>query len=133
MDFFSKLLSVNYLFSTNEKFKYWYVYLPFFGIFVFLAFLVSMLFKRQEDYKAKKSFQKMFFWTYLFFGLLGLTSVFARSQNLPIVGARVITFLIIILFIIANGWLLIYFLKVTKKEQLKFAQKARKEKWLKKK
>lgn len=133
MDLFSKLFSANYLFSTNEKFKYWYVYLPFFGIFIFLAFLVSIIFKRQDDYVAKKSFQKMFFWTYFFFGLLGLTSVFARAQNLPIVGARAITFLIIVLFIIANIWLLTYFFRVTKKEQLKFAQKKRKEKWLKKK
>ncbi len=129
----SQFSGKEYLFSTNEKFKYWYVYLPFFGLFVFLGFLVSLLLKRQEDYQAKKSFERQFFWTYLIFGLLGLTSVFARSQNLPVFGSRIFTFAIIALFLITNVWIGIYFFRVTKKQQLKFAQKKRKEKWLKKK
>lgn len=129
----SQFSDKEYLFSTNEKFKYWYIYLPFFGILVFLAFAVSIFFKRQNDYEVKQSLQKQFFWTYLIFGILGLISVFARSQNLPVFGSRIFTFIIITLFFIANIWLGIYFFRVTKKEQLKFAQKKRKEKWLKKK
>lgn len=133
MSVIDKLTSSEYLFSTNEQLKYWYLYLPVFGIFVLLAFVVSVFIKKQKDYKAKKGFQKQFLWTYMTFGLLGLTSLFARSQNLPVFGSRVFTFTIIALFLITNVWLFIYFLKVTRKEQLKFAQKARKEKWLKKK
>lgn len=133
MNIFSKISSGDYLLSTNEKFKYWYVYLPFFGMFVFLAFAVSILFKRQDDYRAKKSLERQIFWTYLMLGFLGLTSVFARSQNLPVFGSRIFTFLVIALFILANVWFGIYFFRVTKKQQLKFAQKKRKEKWLKKK
>lgn len=133
MSIIDKISSGDYLLSTNEKFKYWYVYLPFFGTLVFLAFIISVLFKRQEDYKAKKSLERQIFWTYLTFGLLGLTSVFARSQNLPVFGSRIFTFTIIALFILANVYLGIYFLRVTRKQQLKFAQKKRKEKWLKKK
>ncbi|MDO8507343.1 MAG: hypothetical protein Q7S53_02125 [bacterium] len=129
----NSFLGKEYLFATNEKFKYWYVYLVFFGVMVSLAFIVSIFLKRHDDYKAKKSFEKQFFWTYLLFGFLGLTSLFARSQNLPIFGARIFTFVVIGLFVALNVWLLVYYFKVTKKEQLKFAQKKRKEKWLKKK
>ncbi len=133
MSILSKISSGDYLLSTNEKFKYWYVYLPFFGILVFLAFAVSIFFKRQDDYKVKKSLERQIFWAYLIFGFLGLTSVFARSQNLPVFGSRIFTFTIVALFLITNVWIGIYFFRVTKKQQLKFAQKKRKEKWLKKK
>lgn len=126
------LLSKEYFFDTNEKFRYWYIYLPVFGAMVFLAFATSIFLKRQEDYKAKRSFERQFFWTYLLFGFLGLVSLFARSQNLPIFGARIFAFVILGIFATLNVWLLIYYFKVTKKEQLKFAQKKRKEKWLKK-
>jgi cell division protein FtsW (lipid II flippase) len=133
MSIIEKISSENYLLSTNEKFKYWYVYLPFFGILVFLAFAVSIFFKRQDDYKVKKPLERQILWTYLIFGFLGLASIFARSQNLPVFGSRIFTFAIIILFLITNVWLGIYFFRVTKKQQLEFAQKKRKEKWLKKK
>lgn len=133
MSIIDRVSSSDYLLSTNEKFKYWYIYLPFFGALVFIAFAISILFKRQEDYKAKKSLERQVFWMYLTIGLLGLTSVFARSQNLPVFGSRVFTFSIIVIFALANVWLIIYFFRVTKKQQLKFAQKKRKEKWLKKK
>ncbi len=132
MNILEKLSDQHYLFSTNEEFKYWYVYLPFFGLFVFLAFLVSMLLKKQDSYKAKKAFERQFFWIYLIFGLLGLTSVFARLQNLPIFGSRVMTLSILVLFLIANVWLVYYYRTKTKNELLKFENKQRKEKWLKK-
>ena len=132
MSIISKISSVDYLFSTNEKFKYWYIYLLFFTILVFLPLLVSVIFKRKEDYKARRSFERQFFWTYLFFGFLGLASVFARSQNLPVFGNRIFTFIILGLFLAVNIYLMIYFFRVTRKKQLKFAQKKRKEKWLKK-
>jgi len=128
----NQLIDREYLLSTNEKFKYWYIYLSFFGGLVFLAFLVSLIFRRQEDYEAKKSLQKQFFWVYISFGLLGLASVFARAQILPVFGNRITTFIILGLFFAANVYLIIYFFKVTKKEQLKLAQKKRKAKWLKK-
>lgn len=133
MSIFEKISDQNYLFSTNEELKYWYIYLPFFGLFVFLGFLVSYLLKRQENYKAKKAFQKQFFWIYTSLGLLGLISVFARSQNLPIFGSRAITFLILAVFALSNIWLLYYYEVKTKKEIMKFQNKKRKEKWLKKK
>ena len=133
MSILDRLSDQHYLLSTNEEFKYWYVYLPFFGLFVFLAFLVSMLLKKQDNYKAKKSFERQFFWTYLTFGILGLVSIFARYQSLPIFGSRVMTFSILILFLIVNVWLVYYYRTKTKKELLKFENKKRKEKWLKKK
>lgn len=128
-----RLTTTDYLFSTNDKLKYWYIYLPTFGLLIVLAFLVSYLVKRQKDYKAKAGFQRQFFWIYLTFGLLGLTSVFARSQALPVFGSRFLTFLIIFTFILCNLWLFGYYFKVTKKEKMKLANKLRKEKWLKKK
>ncbi|RJO60926.1 hypothetical protein C4544_04110 [candidate division WS5 bacterium] len=132
MSVFDKFTDQNYLLSTNEELKYWYIYLPFFGLFVFLGLLVSYLLKRQDSYKAKKAFQKQFFWTYVTFGILGMISVFARSQDLPIFGSRAITFVILILFLLVNLWLLYYYQIKTKKELIKFQNKKRKEKWLRK-
>lgn len=129
----NRFFSSEYFFSTGEKFKYWYVYLPFFGALVFLPFLVSFILKRKEDYKAKRSFERQFFWMYLFVGILGLASVFARAQNLPVFGNRFVTFAVLGFFGAANIWLVVYFLKVTKKQQVELSQKKRKEKWLKKK
>ncbi len=132
MNFLSRIFSTNYLFSVNEKFKYWYIYLPFFGILVVLAFAVNLFLKKSDDYIAKKSFARQFFWVYLSWGVIGLAFLFARAQYLPTFGSRFFLFLVIFFFILSNIWLVIYYQKYTKKAQLKLADKKRKEKWLKK-
>ncbi len=132
MNFLNKIFSANYLFSTNEEFKNWYIYLPIFGSMVIIAFLASQFFKHQVDYSAKKPFSRQFFWIYLFWGLTGLLFLFARAQYLPTFGSRFFLFLVLSLFIISNIWLIIYYKKYTKKAQLKLADKKRKEKWLRK-
>lgn len=129
----SKILDKAYLFSTQGTGSFLYLYLIFFAGLILASLIVRFLLKRKEDYEAKRSFEKQFFWTYFIFGIFGLASVFARYENLPLFGNRITTFFILGLFMILNIYLLSYFFKVTKKEALKLRQKKRKEKWLKKK
>ncbi len=126
-------LGADYLFSTTGKFSYWYLYLVLFLAITIFGVVFRIIQSGKEDYKAKENFVKQAFWIYLFWGALGLASVFARSQGLPVFGARIFTLAIIKLFIISNIWLAIYYFKWTKKDVFKLANKKRKEKWLKRK
>ncbi len=127
------LFSIDYLFSTTGKLSYGLLYLLFFLAATVAGITYRILAKRKNDYIAKEDFVKQFFWIYVLWGALGLVSVFARAQNLPVFGARIFTIAIIFLFAISNFWLVIYHQKWTKKEIYKFTNKKRKEKWLKKK
>ena len=85
------LFSIDYLFSTTGKLSYGLLYLLFFLAATVAGITYRILAKRKNDYIAKEDFVKQFFWIYVLWGALGLVSVFARAQNLPVFGARIFT------------------------------------------
>jgi len=129
----SSMFDKGYLFSTGDRFDYWYVYTVFFVLILVLSVVVKAMLKRRQDAVAFKPLGSQFYWCYLTFGILGLASTFMRYENLPIFGNRFLTFTILCIFALINVWLVFFYLKYTRKEVTKFHAKARKEKWLRKK
>lgn len=130
---FNRLLTKDYLLSTNEKLQFWYLYVVFFVSLIVIAIVVRHRIKKRDDYAAKESFVKQLYWFYLTIGTLGLAATFSRFENLPLFGARIVNFGIIKIFFLSNIWLIYYYMTKTKKETLRLQGVKRKEKWLKKK
>jgi len=112
-----------------STFEIYYLYLSLFIIVsvIFCKFFFVVK-KRSSVYK---KFDKRWFWGYLDLGMLGVFLWFSRNQELPIFGTRLASYLWLLVLFLYLGYLLYYFKKKAKPAIIKYQEKKRKEKYLK--
>lgn len=125
------LFSTEYLLAVPETSKYeaYFLYLSLLVVVVALVLKIYFVLKKRS--KAFQSFDRLWFWGYLTIGFLGLFVWFSRNQQLPMLGARIISYFWFNTIWLYGLFLLYYYKKHAKRMATAHYEKARKEKYLK--
>lgn len=129
-----KTFDLKYFFGTPTASKGIFVWLGIYIVILVAVFLIDFkLRKIAKTDKPYKKFSKLFFWTNFYLVTVGLLFLFIRYESLPVLSWRFWSFLIVLIITTINGYFLFYQKKKVSKEVLEFRNKARKDKWIKKK
>ena len=127
-------LSTNYLASPVSGTKWELFYLIFACLIIFgaIGYRIFLRFKGSRP-KAFKSFDKLWFWGAILFGLFGLFIYFSRTQGLPVFSTRMISYLWV-LSVLAYSTFLIFNYRISIPEKLhNYYEGKRKSKYIGKK
>ena len=127
-------LNTDYLFKpvTGSKLELFYLIFSALLIIVAIIYRLYILFKggRAEVYR---SFDRMWFWGALVFGLFGLFLYFSRTQALPTFSTRTVSYLWLLALLGYSTYLIFYFRATVPDKLHDFYAKKRKSKYMGKK
>lgn len=124
----SKFLNIGYIFESTPSFEGFYRYLLIlFGLEIVGAVVVA-IFNRQKGIlkKLKSGFISLFLTT----GIIGISFIFFRLQQIPYLGSRLLLILLLVTIIIWLGFVFKYWIVVLPKEILQKKEKEKFERYL---
>ena len=124
----SKFLNFGYIFESNPSSEGLYRYLLIiFGVEIIGAVIVYFFNRQKGIFKKLKN---GFFSLFLTTGIIGLTIIFFRQQQIPYLGSRLLLVLLLVTFLIWLGFIIRYWLITLPKEIIQKKQKEKFEKYL---
>ena len=111
----NKLFQPNYIFEATPAAEGLYLYLTIlFGIFILIALAVVVIY-RHPKYPIYQYLRSQLFNIFLLTGIIGLSIIFFRYQQIAYLGSRLMLLLLILMFFIWSGWLCLFcFIKLPK-------------------
>jgi hypothetical protein len=127
-------LTTDYLFSpvSGSKLELFYLIVPAVLLLGAIGYRIYLMIRGNRS-EAYRSFDRMWFWGSIIFGLFGLFLYFSRTQALPTFSTRTVSYLWL-LSLLGYGTYLIFYFRSTVPDKLHdFYSKKRKSKYLGKK
>jgi hypothetical protein len=117
--------------ATATKYENVYLFLPIALIIAVVAYRLFLFIKSGRP-AVYKPFDRLWFWGYFVFALVGLLIWFSRTQALQFLSTRIVSYLWFLALFVYTGYLAFYFLKVIPGKLSNYYEKQRKSKYLSK-
>jgi hypothetical protein len=116
---------------SGTKYEVAYLYLPIALILGIISYRIFLYIKsgRPEVYKP---FDRYWFWGYFTLALVGLVIWFARSQSLPLISTRLVSYTWLLSLLVYACFLAFYFLRIIPQKLTTYYETQRKKKYLSK-
>jgi hypothetical protein len=130
----AKYLTKGYLLNPVTETRFDLIYLTLSITLIIAPVILRILIKFKFKNRPKKVYQffdKLWFWTSLSLGFIGLFIWFSRTQSLPIFGTRLASYIFLIAIPISAGLIFWYFKAKIPQKLVTHYEKSRKKKYLK--
>jgi drug/metabolite transporter (DMT)-like permease len=132
MNSIQSYFSTSYLLApvSGTKLELFYLIVPLLMIVIALGYRVFIMIKGKRP-AAYRSFDKLWFWGALLFGLFGLFLYFARTQGLPTFSTRTISYLWFLATLGYSTYVIFYYRMTVPDQMHEYYKTKRKSKYLK--
>lgn len=115
--------------ASGTKYESFYLYFPIALVVGMVAWRIFLGVKGGRPVVFKR-FDALWFWGYLSFALIGLLIYFSRTQGLPVLSTRLVSYIWLITILGYTGYLCFYLLKIIPGKLGDYYEKQRKKKYL---
>lgn len=123
-----KFVNIDYIFESTPSSEGLYRYLLLlFGLEIIGAIIIAIFNRQKGIYRKLKN---KFFSLFLTTGIIGISFIFFRQQQIPYIGSRLPLILLFLTFLIWFGFIIRYWIVILPKEISKKKEKEKFEKYL---